>query len=85
MTSFLKESSHTLDGKTIIIDIIYPEGNNDLFLSVLKTTQDIDYFFFLCQQHHLRTECLIYDYGEMCVCVCVGVGMYKTKIKGPIL
>lgn len=47
MTSFLKESSHTLDGKTIIIDIIYPEGNNDLFLSVLKTTQDIDYFFSL--------------------------------------
>lgn len=38
-----QEFRHPLDGKLIIMDIINPEGNSDLFLSELKATQDIDF------------------------------------------
>ena len=38
-----QESRHPLDGKLIIVHIIQPEGNSDLFLSELKATQDIDF------------------------------------------
>lgn len=38
-----QEFRHPLDGKLIIMDIINPERNSDLFLSELKATQDIDF------------------------------------------
>lgn len=38
-----QESRRPLDGKLMIMDVLLPEGNRDLFLSELKVTQDIGF------------------------------------------